>query len=123
MAKKIPIPIKDISLETFKEMISEGLFKDEIPFDLIAEHYPELLSVWYPGYPDLPRPATEFDPLPYTAIIKDGKMTLEETAEAKEIPVEGFNELEDGKYKLWIIKDNDDSYSVIIETQICSATK
>ncbi len=42
-------------LEALLALIDNGLVKDEIPFDLIASEYPELLEKWYPGFPGVPR--------------------------------------------------------------------
>lgn len=74
--QEIEIPITDLSLESFREIIMSGQVEGEIPFDLLAEHYLELLGEWYPGYPGAHRKATPTDPFPVRAYVKDKKMTL-----------------------------------------------
>ena len=68
---EIVLPITDFSLEEFEEIIHSGRVEGEVPFDLLAEHYPELMLEWYPGYPGTPRPMTEEDPIPAQAQVQN----------------------------------------------------
>lgn len=103
--EEIEVPIQDISLEQFEELIENGCFKDELPFDFLADCYPEVLVDWYPGYPVEPRDPREADPFPCRALVKEGKLIINESEEldfpkGDEIPSEG-------EYDVFIQKTDD----------------
>jgi hypothetical protein len=108
--EEISVPITDLPLEEFEKIIHSGCVEGEIPFDLLAEHYPDLMIEWYPGYPGTPRPMTEEDPIPAQAQVQNGKIIL---------TVRGMGDLEfpndildDGTYAIWLRIDGEGEWDV-----------
>lgn len=101
MDLEISMPLSDLSIEDFKNLIHGGGVKGEVPFDLLVEHYPELLSEWYPGYPGVSRKSTSSDPTPMRCYVKNGEMTFHTPGiEPSTYPVE--NDIPDGTYYVWV---------------------
>jgi len=107
----ISMPTQDLPLEAIKQLIDQGLFKEEIPFERLAAHYPSLLKEWYPGYPGSPRMMTQQDPFKVRGVINNGKLTLKDLPGLKDIPMEKNVGLE-GEYDVWLKKDIKDSWVV-----------
>lgn len=99
--QEIEIPITDLSLESFREIIMSGQVEGEIPFDLLAEHYPELLSEWYPGYPGDGRCDHSSDPIPVQCRIEKGKIAVV-TPGLEWLDFPEPAEIPDGIYYAWL---------------------
>jgi hypothetical protein len=74
---EVNIPLEEMPLDSLVELIESGAIQEEIPFDAIAEHYPVLLDVWYPGFPGDPREMTEQDPIRCRGQVRNKLITLE----------------------------------------------
>ena len=101
--QEVKIPLADLSVEDFKKIIQSGCIEGEVPFDLLAEHYPELLSEWYPGYPGVQRMSTKDDPFPARARVQNGMMTLDLPG-FRDTPRPVDADVEDGFYDVWLKK-------------------
>ncbi len=108
-------PIEDISLEQFKEIIDSGLIEEDIPFDLLVNHYPDLLSEWYPGYPNAPRYTREGDPICCRGHVKDGKVFLNNFTDTENHTISLIElSIPDGEYDLWFHKNSNGEFFVHI---------
>lgn len=116
---KMTMPIEEVSLEALQAFIDQDLVKDEIPFEVLANHYPSLLSDWYPGYPGRPRPMNNNDPIPCHGYIKDGRVTLNDIfgADLGPIDLEMGIDVKEGEYLIWIhCKNNQFSMTIACES-------
>ena len=105
------IPIAELPFEKFKQLIDSGAIQEEIPFDLLATHYPQLLSKWYPGYPGAPRFAKEGDPFSAQAIVKNRKMILDIPG-MENSPVTLEDNVSDGRYDVWLMKEDSGQWCI-----------
>ncbi len=116
--KKIEIPLtnKELSLDSLIQLIENNMIEDELPFDLLFEQYPSLLSRWYPGYPLEPRMMTDKDPIRCRGNIKNKMLTIPEFNNS-EFPLDENCKLE-GKYDVWLVKnDNNEFFVHIVEDE------
>lgn len=106
MKKQVEIALakEEMPLETLLALIDNGLIKDEIPFDLIVNEYPELLEKWYPGFPGYPRAMNEDDPFCVDGIVKDEFVIIQDIPGIDRLPVPGIleSEFRTGKCKVWL---------------------
>ena len=109
----IPLTAQDLPLEELKQLIDSNLITDELPFELLATHYPSLLSEWYPGYPDAPRPMTKKDPMRCRGYIKNGTVTFRDIPGLKDSPIPlGENIALEGEHDVWLTRDDNDAWFV-----------
>ncbi len=112
MKEQIEIALnkKDIPLETLLNMIDNGLIENEIPFDLLAKEYPELLERWYPGFPGFPREMNEGDPFCVDGVIKGEFVIIQDLPDIGKLHVPGVKESEFkmGKCKVWLKKEGNE---------------
>ena len=104
--QEVELPITDLSLEQFEQIIASGCVEGEVPFELLAEHFPELLSKWYPGYPGEFRLMTKNDPFPARAQVKNGMMTIDIPC-MKESPQPVDADTADGFYDVWLKREGE----------------
>ena len=105
----LPLTSQEIPLEALVALIESGQIQDEIPFELIAEEYPDLLDDWYPGYPGFPREMTEGDPFCARGIVEGAFLILYDIPGIDKIPISPLAEEEFGigECKVWLKKDGD----------------
>lgn len=98
------VSLEEVSLEEMQAFIDQGLVKSEIPFEVLANQYPPLLSDWYQGYPGTPRRMNENDPIPCQGYIKDGQVTLNDVfgSSLGPIDLEKGSDIKEGEYLIWI---------------------
>lgn len=110
MKKQVEIALtkKEMPLETLLALIDNGVIKDEIPFDLIVNEYPELLEKWYPGFPTIPRAMNEGDPFCVDGIVKGEFVIIKDIPSIDKLHVPGIVEKEfgTGKCKVWLKKED-----------------
>jgi hypothetical protein len=118
-SSRITLPIEAISLEVLQGMVEQNLVKNEIPFEVLADHYPSLLSGWYPGYPSTPRRMDKNDPIPCRGYIKCDQVTLSSAFGPPMGPIDFAKgaDLEEGEYEIWL-KCDDDQYFIFIASKI-----
>jgi hypothetical protein len=102
---EISLSLEQVPLEAFVQLIEQGIIQEEIPFDLLAKHYPELLDEWYPGYPGSARLQTAEDPFPCRGEFRNGLLTLDLGKESLSMPLQEPHPPE-GRYELLIKKDD-----------------
>lgn len=103
---EIALTKEEMPLETLLALIDNGVIKDEIPFDLIANEYPELLEKWYPGFPGVPRAMNDDDPFCVNGIVKGEFVTIKDIPGIDKLHVPGIVEREfGGKCKVWLKKE------------------
>lgn len=110
-ATEITVSLEDLSLEDFQDLIERGLIQDEVSFDLLNEHYPELLSEWYPGYPGAHRSSTSSDPFPGKCRVENGNVYIRCPSLEISCPPVG-DEVPDGDYYLWIKRHESGEVSI-----------
>lgn len=98
---KVPMTCKDVPLEALKQMIEDNLIQNELPFELLATHYPSLLDQWYPGYPGMLRKMTSEDPMCLTGYIENGMVTFKDIPDLGKISL-GEDVPLKGEYKVWL---------------------
>jgi hypothetical protein len=107
----LKIPLSELSYDDFEDLMNSGEVEQEVPFDFLAEHYPELLWAWYPGYPGNARDATSADPTPMRGRVTDGILTVETPGiKPSSFPVE--DDIPDGTYYLWASIDDDKNATI-----------
>jgi hypothetical protein len=109
----VSVDVQDFPLEALQQFIDDNTIKGELPFELLATHYPSLLSEWYPGYPGAPRMQTEEDPIPCRAYIKNGMITILDAPGLENIPLEDCTE--EGEYDVWLQLEDDSVVVHIVE--------
>ena len=105
---EIALTKEEMPLETLVALIDSGLVKDEIPFDLIAKEYPDLLEKWYPGFPGIPRLRNKDDPFCVDGIVKGEFVVLKGIPGIDKLHVPGIVEgkFGTGKCKVWLKKED-----------------
>jgi hypothetical protein len=105
---EIALTKESMPLETFLALIDDGLIKEEIPFNLIANEYPELLEEWYPGFPGAPRAANGDDPFCVDGIVEGEFVIVQDIPGIDRLHVPGIVEGEFGigKCKVWLKKED-----------------
>ncbi len=116
----IPITPQDLPIEELKKLIDSNCIQEELPFELLAIHYPSLLEEWYPGYPAVPRMMTQEDPICCQGVIEKGMLAIKDIPglENSSVPIEGNPPLE-GEYEVWLKKSEDGAWfiHVVVEDQ------
>lgn len=104
-----PLTSKEIPLALLVALIENGQIQDEIPFDLIAEEYPDLLNDWYPGYPGFPREMMEGDPVYAEGRVEGEFLILYDISGIDKMPISPLvkEEFGIGECKVWLKKDGD----------------
>ena len=104
-----PLTSRKIPLESLVALIESGQIQDEIPFELIAKEYPDLLDDWYSGYPGVPREATEGDPFCADGRVEGEFLTLYDIPGIDKIPISPLvkEEFGIGECKVWLKNDGD----------------
>jgi hypothetical protein len=113
------LPIEGLSLEDLQAFIDQDLVKGEIPFEVLASHYPGLLPDWYPGYPGRPRRMNKNDPIPCRGYIKDSRVTLNDIlgADMGSVDLEKGFDVKEGEYLIWLhCKNNQFSMTIASES-------
>ena len=116
---EVTYPIEVLSLEDLQAFIDQEIVKNEIPFEVLASHYPSLLSDWYPGYPGRPRRMNKNDPISCRGYIKDGRVTLDGIfgADLGPMDFEKSFDVKEGEYLIWIhYKNNQFSMTITCES-------
>lgn len=107
---EISLNAKDFPLETLKELIDQNVFDEELPFELLVEEYPSLLSDWYPGYPGVPRKMTPEDPISCRGTVKGDQVSLNLLGQGDlSFPLEGRG-IQDGQYDVWLQKKGENDW-------------
>jgi hypothetical protein len=118
MKEKVEIALtkEEMPLETLLTLIDNGLVGDEIPFDIIANEYPELLEKWYPGFPGVPRSMNEDDPFCVDGIVKGEFVFIKGIPGIDKLHVPGIidKEFEMGKCKVWL-KMEDGEWTITLQ--------
>lgn len=105
----LPLTSQEIPLESLVALIESGQIQDEIPFELLAEEYPDLLDDWYPGYPGAPRKAVEGDPFCVEGRVEEACLILYDIPGIDKIPISPMakQEFGIGECRVWLKKDGD----------------
>ncbi len=105
---EINLTKEEIPLETLLALIDNRFIKDEIPFDVIANEYPELLEKWYSGFPGVPRTINEDDPFCVDGNVKGEFVIIKDMPDLGKLHVPGIVErgFKTGECKVWLKKES-----------------
>lgn len=111
----LTVPIEKLTLEALVELIESGAIQEEMPFELIAEQFPELLVEWYPGFPGSPREITDQDIIPCPGEVRNGYIILFMDGEDETIGIS--DNWPDGNY-VFFLKQGEDGVITIITAAV-----